>query len=227
MLLVGFLFVQSQVVRSQDADTLYLRDGAVLRGDIVKDSMGNYVVYNKYGELTVKVDDVIYRVSEEKDEKFVQEIYIVTGKKAEIISILQREIPTHDENVQGFNLLVPGTVVGVFDADDQEVFYQSTSLGGVSKITINYGDIISEGKYLYITTRQHDLLRTDEQGRIMYTYNFTPDSEAVIKLLVKYPRDWHVDQISPQPATRYEGLVVWHLKLRRQQNFNPTITFRK
>lgn len=227
ILLVGFLFIQSHVVRAQEPDTLYLRDGSVLRGDVVKDSMGNYVVYNKFGEFTIKVEEVIYRVSEENGEKFVQEIYIVTGKRAEIISILQREIPTRNENATSFNLLLPGTVEGVFDGDDQEVPYQSRSLGGVSKITINYDDIVSDEKYLFITTRQKDFLKSDGQGSLIYDYNFTPDSETNIKLLVKYPKDWHADQISPEPTKRYEGLVVWHLKLRRQQNFNPSITFRE
>jgi len=226
MFLLAVVLLLNFVVLGQEFDTLYLRDGSVLRGDIVKDSVGNYVVYNQYGEFTVNVGEVIYLISKEKDEQIVRETYIITGNEMEVVSILQRAIPSADEDLQGFNLLVAGSVVAIFDADNFEIPYQSTSLGGLSKITIKYDDIISDGKYLYITTRQKDFLESNEGG-IIYSYNFTPHNEVVIKLLVKYPQDWHVDKISPEPTKQYEGLIVWQLKLRRQQNFIPTITFRK
>jgi len=225
--LLAVVLLLNFVVLGQEFDTLYLRDGSVLRGDIVKDSAGNYVVYNKYGEFTVNIGEIIYLISKEKDEQIVRETYIITGNEMEVVSILQRTIPSADEDSQGFNLLIPGSVVAIFDADNFEIPYQSTSLGGLSKITIKYDDIISDGKYLYITTRQKDFLESDEQGGIIYSYNFTPHNEVVIKLLVKYPQDWHVDKISPEPTKQYEGLIVWQLKLRRQQNFNPIITFPK
>lgn len=227
MLLIGFLLIQNPVVWGQEFDTLYLRDGSVIRGDIVKDSAGNYVVYNEYGEFTVNIGEVIYLISKEKDEQIVRETYIITGNEMEVVSILQRAIPSADEDLQGFNLLISGSVVAIFDSDQMETPYQLSSLGGLSKITIKYDDIISDGKYLYITTRQKDFLESDEQEGIIYSYNFTPHNEVVIKLLAKYPQDWHVDKISPEPTKQYEGLIVWQLKLKRQQNFNPTITFRK
>lgn len=63
-------------------------EGSVLRGDIVKDSTGNYVVYNQDGEFTVNVAEVIYLISKEKGEQIVRETYIITGNEMEVILIL-------------------------------------------------------------------------------------------------------------------------------------------
>ena len=44
-------------------------------------------------------------------------------------------------------------------------------------------------------------------------------------MIVKHPREWKIQAATPAPSHQFEGLIVWETKLKRQQNFKPTITF--
>jgi hypothetical protein len=226
ILLIFLLPIQIRSEEKEEPRTLYLRDGSVLKGEILKDSMGNYIVCGSYGEFNINVNDVIYIVPEDQENEQIRETFLIEGKDTEVISILQKEIPQQEEGIESFNLLIHGDVEGIYDTYNTKVKYTRKAIGSLSRVTIRYEDILPESKNFFITTRQKNFLKKDEKRNYLFNYKFTPDQALVIKLMVKYPKEWSLQDISPEPTRSFEGLIVWEKNLKRQQSLTPLAVFK-
>lgn len=223
--LCGQSFAAQPAPSDESQDTLYLRDGSVIKGTVIKDGLGHYLVQNKYGEFYVEEPDILHKLAEEG--LLFTESYFLIGKLAEVLSVLQREVPERAQGSECFNLLVPGTVEGIYDDKNVKVIFQSRPVGGMSRVMVRYGDVAPKGKSLFVTARQKDILKTPGPGAIQFQQQYTVETDGVVKVAVKYPAEWTPIEISPKPALQAAGLIVWKQALKRQQNFGPSITFRE
>ncbi|MFH0792684.1 MAG: hypothetical protein V2A74_01485 [bacterium] len=225
LVLVGLAFCFAVAAHAQGGDALYLRDGSVLRGDIVRDTLGDYLVFNKYGSLSISAKDVLYRVDGDEGETLANETYIIIDKSRDVIAVLQRDVPKREKDGESFNLLVPGSVEAVTDGFESEIAYQTKSVAGLTRVTIRYSDVPPEVAHVFVTTRQKNLLEEDKEGNLKFRQDYVLDTEGTLKVLVKYPESWKVGEVAPEPSRRYEGLLVWEARLKRQQGFAAETVF--
>jgi hypothetical protein len=212
-------------VNAEEFDALYLRDGSILKGIILKDIAGNYLVYTPFGELSVGAGEVIYTTSRDKTSPVIQETYIFIGKTSDTISIVEQDVPERREQARSFNLLVPGAVETILTADGDEVLFESRLVGENSLVTINYADLPAKVGRIRITLWRIDLLTSLDGESAKFEQNYTPDREGMVSVMVKYPKEWTVRSVTPPPARRFDGLICWRQALRRQQGFAPQIVF--
>jgi len=230
-ILLAVLFLFSALIggavekKQRDGRSLYLKDGSVFKGDILSDSRGDFIVYNRYGEFTVKAEEVLYVMGEKKSEFRVRETYLVEGEGADVINILQKNIPEREEGVERFYVLVPGNVEGIYSRHNVPLDYQSTEIGELTRLSIGFDDIPEADRYFFITTRRKGFLKKDESGKLLFQTMFTPDEDLSYTLIVKYPKEWKPLSIVPEPTRKWEGLVVWEKDLKRQKSLKPGILF--
>jgi hypothetical protein len=211
--------------QSPSVETLFLKDGSIIKGTVLKDGSGVYVVYNNHGKISVNSREVLYRHSAQSEEGSLTETYILLDASAEALSVLQREIPDRKENAESFRLLVPGSVDAVFDEKDIAVPFEAVSLGSLNRLTVRYADLRPNAGSLFITSRQTSLLSPGAPDALEFRQDYTVDREGLLRILVNYPLDWTAETVSPEPTRVFPGLVVWEPTLKRQQRFSPRIHF--
>lgn len=208
-------------------DTLFLRDGSILQGIVVKDSHGKHHVYNSlYGEIAVDDQDVLYVLPKEEDTPFLTETHVVVGETLDVISTFFRDIPEAKPETEQFHLLIPGRIDSVYEEGDGVVPFETRPIGDFSLMAVRFADIQSSSHRLLITSRQQGMLELTDSDGVRFGVKQVLDEEGRIRMILEHPRYWQVDSISPEPVHRFEGLIVWEKSLKRQQRFTPTVTFR-
>ncbi len=205
---------------------VHLLDGSIIVGKVSEDGAGGYVVSTKYGELSVSAEDVLYVAKDEEKTGVRGETHILTGNKGEVIAILQKAIPERREDAPVFGFLLPGSVVEVSDLRNRRIPYQALPAGAFTRLGVRYEDVGPKDKYLLITVREGDFLKSDDESGHVYQHSLTPDRGVVFELRVQHPQDWQVARVSPEPTTRYPAMILWRIELKKQQDFTPFISFR-
>jgi len=207
-------------------DTLFLRDGSVLQGLIVKDSRGRYHIDHPIlGDLSVGEEAVVYLLPKQEGEAWMTETHVIVRETLGVISVLSRAIPERNGESARFNLLVPGRVDSINDRSGSTVPFRSREMGGLTIVTIEYADVSAPAKGLLITSRQTGLLRTTGTGEIEFQAKRVFNESTNIRMVLEHPAGWKVSGVSPEPAHGFGGLIVWEKGLKRQQTFLPTVTF--
>ena len=226
VLLLIFAGLLSGSVRAEEViDTVYLRDGTVLKGLIWQDPDGQTVIYNPLysGDIFIWTKDILYQEISDGELLF-DESHIIIGGDLETLATFHQDVPPNPKNVASFNLLAPGMVKSVRDENGMDVTYQRKLIGSVSRLTVQY-DGLTTGSQLQITTRQTDLLTTDPEGNCVFKLKHILDQSGKIRVTVKYPPRFKLLEVSPKPEKQVEGILVWQPTLSRQQVFQPRIIF--
>lgn len=211
--------------RSLTVETLFLRDGSVIKGTVLKDGSGVYVVYNNHGKISVNSREVLYRHSAQSDQNSITETYILLDASTEALAVVQRRIPDRREDAKTFRLLVPGSVDAVYDEKDLAVPFQRRQVGSLTQLTIRYADLRPKAESLFVTCRQGEILSSDSPNSLRFRQDYTVDREGLLRVLVNFPLEWTAETVSPGPARTFPGLIVWEPTLGRQQRFSPHILF--
>jgi len=225
-ILTAFTLLGLSPASGLSCDTLYLRDGSVLKGTVVKDREGSYLVYNSYGKLSVNAREVLYRASEQTTKPSVTDTYILVEGATDVVSILQKPIPDRQEGKPDFSFLLPGHVEAVYDEADRPVEFELNALPSLSRAVIRFADLSPKGTVLFLTSNQSGLIESRDEGCCVFQHNYTVDTDGTLRVLVKFPLDWIVEEVRPEPTRTYSGLIVWEKDLRRQQRFSPRVLFR-
>jgi len=192
---------------------------------VVADPGGTMLVYTTYGSLTVDAHDVLFRMQPSSTATGVSEVYILGAAMDRAVATFTRAIPQADPDATTFSLLVPGRVISVHDCADAPVAYQSEDAGPVTRLVVRYSDVPKGSGCIYVTAQVDDVLTRAADGSMGFRQSYTLDQDARMRVVVKYPADWEVKTVSPPPATRADGLLVWDQLLRRQLTCAPSVTF--
>lgn len=208
-------------------DTLFLRDGSILQGTILRDSHGRYYVSNPlYGDVAIDGEAVLYLLPKSKEDRWAVETHVAVQETLEVISTFSQAVPEPVTGGGSFSLLMPGKVESVSDRNSAVIPFQSREIPGLTIIKVEYEDIPGPDERLVITSRQSGLLQPTETGALEFRAKRVFDDRTDIRMILEHPPAWEVESISPQPVHRFEGLIVWEKSLKRQQTFLPTVRFR-
>ncbi len=213
-----------QIINAQQISSLYTKDGSVFKGEIIQDGFGNYIIFSKYGEFNIDAKDIItITYSDDKATSSVMETFILDNSMNEAICIIQKDFPVLSDSNEVYTLMIPGHAECIYDINNYSVPFNINSFGSYSRITIKSSDILS--KKIFITTKINSLLGQDDGGNYIFKNNYLFDADTHFKLIIKYPKEWKASQIRPAGFSKYEGLIIWDIKLKRQKNFIPLIKF--
>lgn len=210
-------------VPDDPTETLFLRDGSVVKGVTVTDPDGTMLVYSHYGCLSLLPQDVLRR--ERSSEAAVSETWLIgtLGESAVVTS--QRSVPASEAGATTFSLLVSGRVTCVQDPSGNAVPYQCRTAGSVERLIVRYADVPAPERKLNVTAQVDDAL-TSANGGLQFRQQYMLEQQGEVRVLVRYPVDWEVSNCSPEPAMKSSGLLIWQRKLQRQQRFVPQVSFR-
>ena len=218
LLCFGLFFVQPVA-----ADILYLKDGSVLSGNILEETAEDFLISNsKLGQLYVLREDIIYR--ETLQINTLSESYTIVGQTFDVIARLSRSIPEKRPDANSFNMLVPGSVVSVIDANGLDIPFDRWPIGDSDLITIDYDQLSSETNRLTIITQQEGLVQ-DESGLYTFRLKYILNEDSRIRVIIRYPKVFHLEIIKPEPKIKCNGLIVWDQGIKRQQHFMPELQF--
>ena len=205
------------------ADTLYLKDGSVLSGDILEEATEDLLIDNlRLGQLYVLREDIIYREMPQADT--FSESYTIVGQTLEIIARLSRSVPERRPDVNSFNMLINGNVLSVIDADGSDIPFAQWPIGDSDLITIDYEQLGPDTDRLTIVTQQAGLIQEDS-GLYTLRLKYILNQDGRIRVIIRYPKVFHLETIKPEPKIKYDGLIVLDQKIRRQQQFIPEVQF--
>ncbi len=214
------LMVSSSVIH---ADTLYLRDGSVLKGSVSDGVTNDVILSNPYfGDVSVLLADVLYQTTDQANTLI--ESYVIT-ENLDVLAVLCRTVPARKEASDTFHMLIPGAVQSVTDGNGVDVPFDTRSLGANSLITIDYDALCPDSPALTVTTLLPGKIRPTDTGHMALQLRYIPDKDTSLQVLVKYPRRLKPYMITPESYTENDGLVIWERQLRRQQQFIPEIEF--
>jgi hypothetical protein len=209
--------------RTVTADTLYLRDGSVLNGDILEEKTEDFLIDNPgLGQLYVLREDIIYRETPQADT--LCESFMIVGQGLDIIAHLSRSVPEIMRDAESFNLLVNGNVLSVIDADGSDITFEKWSIGDSDLITIDYDQLGPETERLSIITKQQGLIQA-ESGLYVFRLKYILNQDSRVRIIIKYPQNFHLESIKPEPKIKGAGIIVWDQQIKRQQHFVPEIRF--
>jgi hypothetical protein len=230
-----FLFVlllalgTGAIARAQnpaDQDILFLRDGSVLQGSVLRDSGGTYHVHNPlFGTVAVEESAVLYRLPGRRDAPILSESHVIFPGSLEVITSFSRPIPPREGENEEFHLLVPGAVDNVHRADGRPVRFRRRDIAGSSLVTIEYRDIGNAVDRVYLSSVQKEILHQREDGSLEFRTKRILNEAGTVRLMVEYPQEWSVRSASPKPSFQTPGMIVWEAALRRQETFLPTVFF--
>jgi len=214
----GLFLVQTVV-----ADILYLKDGSVLSGNILEETTDDLLIDNlRLGQLYVLREDIIHR--ETPSLNTLTESYTIVDQTFDVIAHLSRSVPEKRQDVNSFNLLIPGNVLSVIDADGADVPFDQWSIGDSDLITIDYDQLSPDTNRLTIITQQEGLV-PDESGLYTFRLKYILNEDSRIRVIIRYPKVFHLETIKPEPKIRCDGLIVLDQKIKRQQHFMPKVQF--
>ncbi len=205
------------------ADILYLKDGSVLSGNILEETAEDFLIDNSgLGQLYVLREDVIYRETPQADT--LSESFIIVDGELDVIAHLSRSVPEKRPDANSFNMLVNGNVLSVIDENGSDIPFDQWSIGDSDLITIDYDQLSPETNRLTVIARQEGLIKA-ESGLYVFRLKYILNGDSRVRLIIKYPRDFHLESIKPEPKLKCAGLIVWTQQIKRQQHFIPEIRF--
>lgn len=217
------------IVRAQnpaDQDVLFLRDGSVLQGSVLRDTAGTYHVHNSlFGTVTVEESAVLYLLPGRRDQPVLPENCVILPGSLEVITSISRPIPPREAENQEFHLLVPGAVDNVHRADGRPVRFRRRDVAGSSLVTIEYGDLGNAVDRVFISSVQKEVLHSREDGSLEFRTKRILNEAGTVRLMLEYPQEWSIRSVSPKPSFQTPGMTVWETPLRRQETFLPTVLF--
>jgi len=220
-----FLSIVFELLLAQTvaADTLYLKDGSVLSGNILEETAEDLLIDNlRLGQLYVLCEDIIYK--ETPQVETLSESYTIVGQTLDIIANLSRPVPERRPDVNSFNMLIHGSVLSVIDANGSDIPFDRWPIGDSDLITIDYDQLSPETNRLTIITQQEGLAQ-DESGLYTFRLKYILNEDSRIRVIIRYPKVFHLETIKPEPKIKYDGLIVLDQKIRRQQQFIPEVQF--
>jgi len=205
------------------ADTLYLKDGSVLSGDILEETAEEFLISNsKLGQLYVLREDIIYRDTPQINT--LSESYTIVGRTFDVIAHLSRSVPKRRPDVNSFNMLIHGSVLSVIDPNGSDIPFDQWSIGDSDLITIDYDQLSPDTSRLTIITQQKGLFQ-EESGLYSFRLKYILNEDSRIRVIIRYPKVFHLETIKPEPKIRCNGLIVWDQRIKRQQHFMPELQF--
>ena len=206
-----------------NADVLYLKDGSVLSGNILEETTEECLIDNsRLGQLYVLHEDIIYRETPQIDT--LSESYTIVDQTLDVIAHLSRSVPERKPDVDSFNLLINGNVLSIIDADGRDILFEHWPIGDSDLITIDYDQISPDTNRLTIIAQQEGLVQ-EESGLYTLRLKYILDKDSRIRVIIRYPKVFHLETIKPEPKIECEGLIVLDQKVRRQQHFMPQLQF--
>jgi hypothetical protein len=205
------------------ADILYLKDGSVLSGNILEETIEELLIDNqRLGQLYVLREDIIYRETPQIDA--LSESYTIVGQTLDVIAHLSRSVPERRPDVNSFNMLIHGNVLSVIDANGSDIPFDQWPIGDSDLITIDYDQLGPDTNRLIIITQQEGLVQ-EESGLYTFRLKYILNEDSRIRVIIRYPKVFYLESIKPEPKIKYNGLIVLDQKIRRQQHFMPEVRF--
>lgn len=206
------------------ADTLYLTDGSIVTGVVIAETDDEIVLANRlYGDLAIESQDVLYRDTAERPDRV--ETYAITQDGMTVIARLQRAVPARRKDAPSFNLLIPGSIQAITDANGIELPFSQRTLGENTLATLLREDLGHDMGLLTITTVQKTVLSPSAAGRLTFRANYALNQAQSLRVIVRFPRNFSLLSLSPPPDVELDGLLIWDRQLRRQQRFQPQVLF--
>ena len=206
------------------AETLFLRDGSVLIGQVSEGPSHDYVVSSpRYGVVSVLQADVVYRQSQEADVH--NETIVIRADGLAVVASRRHDVPKRMPDKDRFNLLVTGQVQSVVDPNGADVPFETQAMGDNSLVSIAYGALAQQVAYVTITTLERGALQPLASGLWSLQLHTIPAQDELLRVIVRYPKTFRARQVGPSPALEADGLIVWEQGLRRQQQFTAEVLF--
>lgn len=221
LVLIGVIGI---VNNQASADTVFLRDGSVLNGDIKEVSSDRIrLAHDVLGALSLTIADVLYHV--QQDKQIYTEDHTVTLEDDSVLTRLTRPVPKRQGQAESFRLLIPGQVLSVSDTLNRPMDVRKRTIGDNTLLTIPYHSIGAECDRMIVLTRQAKLIRTGDDMELVLQLNYTLAEPRTIKISVTYPQQLSIRSISPEPILRKDGVIIWEASLQRQQQYKPRVVF--
>jgi len=206
------------------ADTLYLDDGSVLTGLVIQDTANDCVIANpRYGDLLVSKSHILYQETGTPMDRL--ETFTITRDATTVISRVIRSVPDLTSDTASFRLMIPGEVKAICDSNGLEIPISSQLIGNNTLVTIYTLDMAPDTTSLIATSLQDGMIQPTASGHLAFKAHYIPDQAQTIRLILKFPKAFKLQSVSPEPQLQLDGLIVWEQTLQRQQQFAPTITF--
>ncbi len=205
-------------------DTLYLDDGSVLNGLIIQDTPIDCIITNaRYGDLLVVKSHILYQESDTPVDRM--ETFTITRDAAAVISRIPHRLPDLTSDTTSFKLLVPGEVKAICDSHGLEIPVTRRLIGSNTLVAVSTLDLAPDTATLIATSLQDGMIEPTPSGHLAFRAHTVPDQAQTIRVVLKFPKAFKLQSITPEPLLQLDGLIVWEQTLNRQQNFAPTITF--
>jgi hypothetical protein len=205
-------------------DTLYLDDGSVLTGMVIQETADDYLITNpRYGDLLVLKSHILYQESGTLVDRM--ETFTITRNAATVISRIQHPLPNLTPDTASFRLLVPGEVKALCDSKGLEIPVTSRLIGNNTLVTVSTLDLAPDTTSLIATSLQDGMIQPTPSGHLAFRAHYIPDQAQTIRVVLKFPKAFKLQSITPTPQLQLDGLIVWEQPLQRQQQFAPTLVF--
>lgn len=220
-MILGIVFCLSVATH---ADTLYLDDGSVLTGLVIQDTTDDCVIASaRVGDLLVSRSHILYQETGTRVDTL--ETFTITRDAAVVISRVMHPVPDLAPDTTDFRLMVPGQVKAICDSHGLEIPMTGRVIGHNTLVTVNALDLAPDTTSLIATSLQDGMVQPTPSGHLAFGAHYVPDQAKTIRVVLKYPKTFKLQSISPAPQLQLDGLIVWEQALQRQQKFAPTITF--
>lgn len=221
LIALGFAFGVSLTTH---ADTLYLDDGSVLTGLVIQDTAKDCVIANaRYGDLLVNKSHILYHETGAAVDTL--ETFTITRDATTVISRVMHSVPALAADTTDFRLMVPGEVKAICDSRGLEIPMTGRLIGNNTLITMSTLDLAPDTTSLIATSLQDGMVQPTASGHLAFSAHYIPDQAKTIRVVLKYPKTFKLQSITPEPQLQLDGLIVWEQSLNRQQQFAPTLTF--
>ena len=220
-MILGTVFCLSMAVQ---ADTLYLDDGSVLTGLVIQETADDCVIANaRYGDLLVLKSNILYRETGAPVDTL--ETFTITRDATTVIARVMRSVPDLAADTSSFRLMVPGEVKAICDNNGLEIPMTGRLIGNNALVTLSTLDLAPDTTSLIATALQDGMVQPTASGHLAFRTRYIPDQAKTIRVVLKYPKTFKLQSISPEPQLQLNGLIIWEQTLNRQQQFAPSITF--
>lgn len=206
-------------------ETLFLRDGSVVRGVVVPGADQTMLVDGSYGALTVREADVLVRIPPQPPEPLLAETYVFGASATGAVVTMDRPVPEPASGATTFSLLLPGKALEVRGLRDETVPFEATDAGAFSRVVVRHSDVPKGDPTIRVTTQVDDALEILPDGTVEFAQKYAPDRAGRARIVAKYPGSWRLRLATPELTTSTMGVAVWDLQLRRQQSFAPRLQF--
>ncbi|NQV36363.1 MAG: hypothetical protein HQ515_26960 [Phycisphaeraceae bacterium] len=220
-MILGTVFCLSVAVQ---ADTLYLDDGSVLTGLVIQETANDCVIANaRYGDLLVSRSHILYQETGVAVDTL--DTFTITRDAATVIARVMHSVPVLAADTSDFKLMVPGQVKAICDSNGLEIPMTPRLIGSNTLVTMKTLDLAPDTTSLIATSLQDGMIQPTPSGHLAFSAHYIPDHAKTIRVVLKYPKTFKLQSITPEPQLQLDGLIVWEQTLNRQQQFAPILVF--